>query len=296
MHMHIAQPTKILVHGRRLAYTDDGPPRPRGTILLLPGLASNRLGWLKQIPAFSQEYRTIALDHRDCGGSDRATGPYSIADLAGDAAALLALLQVRRTHVVGISMGGFVALEMAVRYPECVDHLVLTSTSAGGTTQVRPRLALLAGFVRPSQGKVGQQAGAIYTRIMAPGYAASHPDEIELIAAIARYHPQSMQAFRRQLLACLLHDIAGGLREIHAPTLVLHGGVDPLIPLANGVYLARHIRGARLVVYPESGHVLVLECAAEYNRAVLDFLDRAPISPSPDSANPEQVTESGVLE
>jgi len=119
--LQVAPPAFVTVDGRKLAYDEVCPPDPKGTVLLLTGLGAKRLGWYRQLPVFGQVYRTIALDHRDTGDSDPSPGPYTTADQADDAAAVLRALGVARAHVVGISMGGFIALELTLRHPELVD-------------------------------------------------------------------------------------------------------------------------------------------------------------------------------
>lgn len=267
-------PSFAEVQGHRLAYDEVAPPSPKGTVLLITGLASKRLGWRNQMVAFGAVYRTIAMDPRDAGDSFEADGPYATADQAEDAAGLLRALGVERAHVVGISMGGFIALELALRHPELVEKLVLVSTSAGGKTHVpagwRMRVALL--LPRPSWGDRGKLAKRSYRAIMGPGYAKAHPEVMEMIADVARHRPQSAAAYRRQLHASLGHDAAARLGQIAAPTLVVHGTRDPLVPVGNGTYLASQIPGARLILYENTGHVPIVERAEEFNRDVLAFL------------------------
>jgi pimeloyl-ACP methyl ester carboxylesterase len=107
---------------------------------------------------------------------------------------------------------------------------------------------------------------------MAAEFVAAHPAEMERIAETARYRPQSAAAYMRQLRASLSHDVADALHRITAPTLVIHGGADPLVPTPNGAYLAAHIPGARSIVYPGVGHIPIVERADEFNRDVLAFL------------------------
>ncbi|HLW03774.1 MAG TPA: alpha/beta fold hydrolase [Ktedonobacterales bacterium] len=272
--MQVQAPSKVVINGRALAYDEISPPDPQGAVLLLTGLAAKRLGWYKQLPVFGQTYRTIALDHRDTGDSDLATEPYTTADQADDAAAVLQALGIERAAVVGISMGGFISLELALRHPELVEKLVLTSTSAGGPTHVQPGPEMLAMLGRDRRGtEPGELGRQSYTLIMAPGYAERHPEEMERIVANARYRPQPAEAYLRQLQACMGHNAADRLGQIHVPTLVVHGDVDPLVPVANGKYLAAHIPGARLILYPDTGHIPVIERADDYNRDVLAFLE-----------------------
>lgn len=269
--MQVRPPSFVTRDGRKLAYDEVSPPDPKGTILLLTGLGSKRLGWMRQMEDFGSEYRTIALDHRDTGDSDEAQEPYTIADLADDAAALLSGLGIARAHVVGISLGGYVALQFAVRHPEQLDKLVLVSTSAGGRAHV-PASPEIAVLLAPAPDlESGERAIRNYSRIMAAQYVQDHPDELERIAEVARYRPMSAAGYGRQLQAVLAHDVVDALHQISAPTLVIHGDSDPLVPPANGAYLAQHIPGARHIIYPGVGHVPIVERAEQFNHDVLAF-------------------------
>jgi len=271
------QTSFVTVNGLRLAYNEVSPQQPRGTILLLTGLAAKRYGWYKQLDEFGRFYRTIALDHCDISDSDEVTEFYAITDLADDAAGALHALGVERANVIGISMGGFVTLHLALRHPELVEKLVLVSTSAGGKTSEQASaetLALLNN--RGSGAEPGEIARNIYTQIMGPGYAASHPREMETIVQNARYRPQTTASYFRQLQAIAGHDASQQLSRIYAPTLIIHGEADPLVPFANGQYLARHIPGARLIAYPGVGHTPIIENAEQFNRDVMEFLIREP--------------------
>jgi 3-oxoadipate enol-lactonase len=269
------EPSFVNVDGRKLAYNEVCPPAPKGTILLLTGLAAKRYGWYHQLDEFGRYYRTIALDHRDISDSDEVKEAYTVADMADDAAAAMRALGVQRTHVAGISLGGFVALQFTLRHPQLVDKLVLISTSAGGSTHVPPgseMIAILTGRAEQNI-EVGEIARRTYTAIMAPGFAQNHPEEIDRVAEIARYRPVHAAAYYRQLQAVMTHDVSQQLDRIQAPTLVIHGDADPLVVPANGDYLAQHIKGAKHIVYHNVGHVPIFECYEQFNRDVLAFLE-----------------------
>jgi 3-oxoadipate enol-lactonase len=269
------EPLFVKVDGRRLAYNEVCPTAPKGTILLLTGLAAKRYGWYRQLDEFGRYYRTIALDHRDISDSDEVTEAYTTADMAAAASAAMRALGVQRTHVIGISLGGFVALQLALRYPELVDKLVLVSTSAGGSTHVPPGPEMMAMLTTRAEQKIeiGELARRNYSMIMAPGFAVSHPEVLDRIAEIARYRPSNAAAYYRQLQAGMTHDVAQQLDRIQAPTLVSHGDVDPLVPPGNGDYLAQHIKGAKHIMYRNVGHVPIFECPEQFNRDVLAFLE-----------------------
>ena len=273
--MHVKEPSFVTIHGRKLAYDEVSPSNPKGAILLLTGLGAKRLGWFKQIEVFGRSYRTIALDYSDVGDSDSATNPYMLSDLADDAAAVLTGLHIERAHIIGISMGGFVALLTAIHHPERVEKLVLVATSAGGSAHVPPSQEMMTMLAQPDpQLEIGERVRRTYARIAAPGYFESHPDDWDRIAENARYRPQSREAYFRQLQAAgATYDASGQLDQIQAPTLVVHGELDPLVVPKNGRYLAEHIKGAKLLLYPNTGHILIVERADEFNRDVLAFLE-----------------------
>src|SRR4051812_17017954 len=123
--MEFAPPLIAKVGGRRLAYEEAGPEAPARSVLLLCGVGAKRQGYYKQLPVLGERMRTFALDYRDVGDSDSSPGPYAIADVAADVHGLMGVLGIERASLVGISMGGFVALELALAHPEAVDRLVL---------------------------------------------------------------------------------------------------------------------------------------------------------------------------
>jgi pimeloyl-ACP methyl ester carboxylesterase len=274
--MQVKVPAFVSVQGRRMAYDESAPPSPKGTILLLTGLGSNRLGWWNQLDVFGREYRTLAIDHRDTGDSDPYTQSYTAADMADDAAGLLDALGIGRAHIVGISLGGQVAQQLARRHPQHVDHLVLTSTSAGGAAHIPPGQEMLNMLARPSwELEPGERRRRTYTAIAAPGFAQAHPEVMDHIAELGRLRVMSPESYTRQLMAAVTApDISDEIGQITMPTLVIHGDADPLIPVANGRYLAEHIPGAQLILYPGVGHVPILEVPEQYNRDVLAFLAR----------------------
>jgi len=271
--MQFKEPEIVMVDGRRLAYEEVSPPSPKGTIILLVGLGAKRQGWYKQLPAFGRYYRTLALDYRDVGDSDEAKESYTIKDLAEDTIAVMRALEIQHAHIIGISMGGFIALELALNYPQMLDKLVLVVTSAGGPGHVSPAREIMAVMIQPPEVEIGEAARKVCAAVSAPGFAESHPEEFDIFAEIARYRPMTEAAYFRQLAACRGHDVSQRLHQIEAPTLVIHGDVDPLVPLKNGLHLAQTIPGATLNVYPQTGHIPEVERAEEFNHDILDFLE-----------------------
>ena len=258
--------------GSHTVYYDDyGAGHP---VLFLTGLGSTRLGWRKQIGPFSRRFRVINMDNRDAGDSGLGTGPYTIADMAEDTAGVIKNLKLGPTHIIGISMGGMIAQELAIRHPELVDKLVLVSTTAGGPTSVnaKPEIAAL---LMSTETDIEKRVRSTFTAIAGAGYMAKHPEDLDQIVKDALAKPMSAASYQRQFFACMGHwrqGTADRLTQITAPTLVVHGDYDPLIPYPNGKYLAKHIKGARLITLPGVGHLSMIESPERFNREVLEFL------------------------
>ncbi len=159
-----------LVGLQSIYYDDYGSGHP---VLLIPGLGTSRFMWWKQIEIISRKYRLISMDNRDAGDSAPGTGPYTIADMADDAAGVIRNLNCGPTSVVGWSMGGLIALELSLRHPELVDKLILVATSAGGSAYIPPppemgvllilkvKRAKLRADIRGNEGKIFERAGML---------------------------------------------------------------------------------------------------------------------------------------
>jgi 3-oxoadipate enol-lactonase len=271
--LDFAAPRFVRSGGRRLAYEEVAPPDPDGTVLLLCGIGAKRQGWYRQLPVLGRRFRCLALDYRDVGDSDPAPGPYAIRDLADDVLELADALGIARASLVGISMGGFIALELALARPEFVERLVLVVTSAGGPTHVSTSPEVMRALM-PGDETVESGSGArrVCSLVAGPGFAERHPEAIDEFVEIARHRPMHADAYLRQLAACRAHDVAGRLGEIDVPSLVIHGDADPLVPLQNGIFLAEHIPGAQLIVYEGVGHIPEVEVDERFNADLIEFL------------------------
>jgi 3-oxoadipate enol-lactonase len=242
-------------------------------ILLVPGLGATRLSWWKQIAPFASTRRVLNIDNRDAGDSGLAAELYSIADMADDAAALLRAIAAGPAFVVGWSMGTFISLELTLRHPALVERLVLVAGSAGGRTAVQAAPEIRALLARDENEEHGARARRTYPILAGPGYMDSHPDDLDHLARSAQVKPLPTDAYRRQLNAIVTWSGAEQrLPAITAPTLVIHGDVDPLIPFENGRAIAACVPGARLLPYAGVGHLPPIEAADRFNRDVLDFL------------------------
>jgi 3-oxoadipate enol-lactonase len=229
-------------------------------LLLIQGMSGHHLHWGEPfLTALEADFDCIAIDHRNTGYSPRVEGRFSLADLAEDAAAALDDLGLESAHVLGISMGGMVAQELVLAHPEKVRRLVLGCTYAGGDGQqlTSPEVAqILTDGMR--SGDRGKALRAAWSVNVSEAFAA---DEANYAAfeEISLTKPVAVEVIMRQMQAIARHDTSARLGQIAAPTLVIHGTEDRMLPFANGVAIAAAIPGARLEALEGAGHMFWTE-------------------------------------
>jgi len=235
---------------------------------MIAGLGSPRGGWADAIEGLSSDFRCLAIDNRDAGESDPESADYSIDDMAADAVAFLRAFNIERAHVMGSSMGGFIALHMALNDPGAVDRLVLVGTSA--VTGLQPMPAPTdAEWITDPLARARQRL----PQATAPGFFDAHPERLEQLAVQTRQNRMTREGYVRQTRAINeTHDVRQQLPEIAAPALVVHGDMDASLPLTRGQQLAAGIPRARLVVLPGVGHLPHREVPDEFCRIVRTFL------------------------
>lgn len=256
--------------GFRMHYEVSGSGDP---LLLVNGLGSDLTEWLCQVPAFSARYRVIAFDNRGAGKSEVPPGPYTTAQMADDAAALLDGLGIARAHLLGVSLGGMIAQQIALGHPGKVDRLVLACTAPGGALSVRPSPEALAAFARDPSADLEAQIRRTIPYLYTERYCREKPEEIEAFVRRRLASPADAAGAAAQLAAAVNHDAGDRLEEIAAPTLVITGTADLLVPPENSRRIAGRIPGARLLFLPGAPHRLFAERAKSFNREVLSFLD-----------------------
>jgi 3-oxoadipate enol-lactonase len=263
----------IQIHDHSIYYEVHGQGHP---LLLLAGLGASRLFWWKQTGPLSRHYRTIILDNRGIGDSSRANASFTISDMADDVAALIGELDMGPAHLLGISMGGFIAATLSVRHPERVRKLILSSTSAGGATHIKPSDGIVRLLLDADHLDIEASTRQIYTAITGPNYMQTHPEELDRIVRNNAEKPLSLETYLYQLNAINRYANGEGITDkmdqIGKPTMVIHGDRDPLVPYPNGQHLAAHIKGAQLLTYPGVGHLPPIEATARFNADVMDFL------------------------
>jgi 3-oxoadipate enol-lactonase len=270
----------------QLYYEEHGSGYP---LLLVMGLAADSTGWMFQLPDFAKRYRTIAFDNRGVGRSEKPAGPYSIHQMADDAVGLMKVLGVEQAHIVGISMGGMIAQEIALRNPERVRGLVLGCTYPEPDSSVEQQRVFAVnqfGGSVSAEGEVRIDVTAInpmmfLQHLLPTVFNQSFIDKelpklIQLFGG-AIQHGFSMEAILGQVEAVMGHNATDRLHQIKAPTLVITGDADRLVPPGNSDILAREIPTAKLVKVPGGSHGFNFETPEIFNREVLSFLDAIPV-------------------
>ena len=256
--------------GARIYWDAQGQGAP---VLLIMGLGYPSLMWYRTRPVVARKYRTITLDNRGVGQSDMPPGPYSIALMASDAAAVLDASGEESAHVFGISMGGMIAQEFALQYPKRVRSLILGCTASGGPHAVRAEADATQMIMMRAKMSAEEAAQAAVPFIYDSGTPRARIDED--IALRRPWFPRA-EAYQSQLQGIIAWEAYSRLDQINAPTLVIHGQNDRLVPPGNGKLIAERIPGAKLVIIPNAGHIFVTDQPESAHHAVLEFLGAQP--------------------
>jgi pimeloyl-ACP methyl ester carboxylesterase len=255
--------------GVRIAYETRGAGPP---VLLVHGLGYDHHGWGPLPPLLADDFRLVLVDNRGVGESDAPEGPYTVVELAGDAVAVLDAAGIERANVVGVSLGGFVAQELAIAHPGRVDRLVLLSTSPGGPNQypmpaetvesfrAYMRLEREAAIRQGVENSLGDRA------------VRERPDLVDEVYAYRLERAPPLEPWQAQLHAGAEFDAFDRIPAIAVPTLALTGGADVVIDPRNSELLAERIPGARVEVVPERGHLLYWEEPELVASIVREFL------------------------
>ncbi|MDA8140195.1 MAG: alpha/beta hydrolase [Desulfobacteraceae bacterium] len=253
-------------------YESHGQGHP---LILIRGLGSNADHWYPQVPDLSAHFRVIVFDNRGIGRSSDPGDEFSIRDMAEDTIALMDAIGIEQAHVLGVSMGGMIAQEIAINHPSRVKNLILVVTHCGGEAQVKAEKSI-AQLVEEMV-TVGTPESK-FKALPAFFDARTLQTNIECAqkyGAVSLKYPADARILSRQWQAVRGHDAFDRLPSIQAPTLVLGSPGDVLIPPGNSEILARHIPSARLVMIPGGGHQILIEQPQACNQAVIEFLKTA---------------------
>ena len=245
-------------------------------LLLITGLGYASWCWHELRAALGGECELVSFDNRGAGQSDKPAGPYTIPQLADDAAALLEALGLGGVRVLGHSMGGYIALTLALRHPRAVKSLVLVGTSPGGPQTEAIPAETLEVWKTAASLPPAEYARRSMPQSFAPGWSRAHPEEFEALLARRLQFPTPAASWLAQYQACAEYVARGiDVSGIAVPALVIHGLQDRVVPHANGALLARRLPRAGFVSLEQAGHLPFLEDPAGFAQLVRGHLRAA---------------------
>ncbi|HYL57960.1 MAG TPA: alpha/beta fold hydrolase [Candidatus Acidoferrales bacterium] len=267
---------KVKVGDVNLNYDLHGVGEP---LLMIMGLGASSAAWDPELVAeLARTFRVVTFDNRGTGQSDKPDAPYSIEMFADDAAGVLDHLKIPRAHIFGVSMGGMIAQEFALRHPARTATLTLGCTTAGGKHSVPPPAESIKILTAPREGVAPEE---VIRRGWPLGYTKGYIEKNRALleAAIPRLlkYPTPPYAFQRQLEGTYTLKTFDRLPQIKSPTLVVTGAEDVLIPAKNSEILAAQIPGAKLHIIPGVGHAFMAEGREQFVKVFVPFAKAHPL-------------------
>ncbi len=259
---------KVQVNDIEMAYSVTGGGHP---LVLISGVGYGGWFWHKVVPALSQHFQVLTFDNRGAGETDKPPGPYTTAMMAADTAGLLDALGIRQACVLGHSLGGFIAQELALARPDLVERLILASTTYGGPNVI-PITPEALEVLTKREGDPVELARRGIQIACAPGFAERHPEVVQELIQYRLTNPVPLAQYQAQVVAGATHNAEARIGQIQCPVLVLFGEHDRVVPPGNADLLARRLPYARVKILPGVGHIFPIEDPAATVEAILDFL------------------------
>lgn len=263
--------------GIRISYSVQGQGEP---LLLIRGYATAGSMWYTQVPQLSETFKVITFDNRDTGNSDPVETPYSIADMAGDAIALIEHLGLGPVHLLGISMGGMIAQYLTLNRPDLIKTLILGCTTCNSGQGMSTDPEVLGLFTTIPELSDEENVRRSLPVFFAPETLTRHPDFIDDYVAKSLAQRPPLATFARHKQAIQGFDLCDQLRYITVPTLIQQGGADRLLPVFNAIQLHKLIPHSELKIYDGLGHLFFMEDPEPYHKDLIKFLRNAKGRPS----------------
>jgi len=260
---------KARINGVELHYDLRGEGNP---LVMIHGAQGDQTMFNSFAPIFTQKYRVLTFDQRGSGLSEKPSGDYSIAQLADDTAALMTHVGFDRADIIGVSMGGMIALEFALRHPNRVRALVLGCTTPGGSKAIRIGGEAFTNAYSSKPISSEERGRALAKAAFTKGYIDRHPEIIPAMIEARRQRPLDPVALDGRLKAAMKHDVYDRLSQITCPTLVITGKEDAIISWENSQLLADKIPHTELVLLQPAGHCFWIEQPQESYSAITRFL------------------------
>jgi 3-oxoadipate enol-lactonase len=264
---------KARVNGVNLYYKVDGQGEP---LVLIQGFGGGHEGWFFQTRAFKKHYQVITFDNRGIGKTDKSPTPYTIGTMAEDTIGLMDHLDINEAHILGMSLGGMVAQEVATGYRDRVKKLVLVCTSPGEgeISDVHPELLQAIGV---KEGSTEPDLKSVdFYELMSTIVSLAFNKRLYrmLLVPLSKFYMKrvGVEGCIQQMEAVVGHSTADRLHLIEAPTLVMTGTEDKIVSPGSSQEIASRIANARLVEIEGGSHAFYMEMRSRFNKEVLDFL------------------------
>jgi pimeloyl-ACP methyl ester carboxylesterase len=264
---------KIDANGIEISYHIQGTGEP---LVLIAGLGYDHWMWHRMVPSLADKFQVIVFDNRGVGQTDKPEGPYTAQLLADDTVGLMVALGIKQAHVMGHSMGGFVAQALVLDHPTMVRKLILSATNFGGSRHIPVTPEALAVLTDLSGDPIERLRRGIVIST-APGFVEQHPEIVREWLDYRLQHPLDPTGYQAQLaigLALTAEEAAfePRLRQVQVPTLVLFGEHDKVVPPGNAALLAQQLPKSSVHILPNAGHFFPLEVPESAAAAVSGFL------------------------
>ena len=265
---------RVKVNDLEIAYTVFGAGQP---LLLITGIGYGAWFWHKIVPSLAEHYQVVAFDNRGAGESDKPIGPYTVPMLAADTAGLLDWLGPKNVYILGHSLGGFIAQELAVTRPDLVSKLILASANHGGA-KVIPITPEAMQLLTDRSGDPVELIKRGIAIAGAPGFAERQPAVAAELIAYRLTNPVPPAQYTAKVMAGAgmgaLTDsqVAGRMSAINAPTLILFGEFDRVVPPGNANLMADKLPNAQIKILPGTGHIFPIEDPMATVNAIVEFL------------------------
>ncbi len=268
---------KVEVGDIQMYYVQEGEGPP---LIMIMGFGGQHHSWGDEtVQLLSRQFTTIRFDNRGTGKTDKPQVEYSIPMMADDAAGLLRALGIPKAHVYGVSMGGMIAQELALRHPGLVGGLVLGCTTPGWAHGVPPSPQVIE-LMLPQPGlSREEQVRRSWPAICSPRFLEEGREFLELMLRRSLEDPTPIDTLNRQAAAIQVFDTYERLPQIKAPTLIIHGDQDVLVPVQNAYVLHERIPYSELYIIEGAGHVYFWERPQEAAQRIIQFLSTVPLAP-----------------
>lgn len=261
---------KVKANGIEFYYEIYGEGMP---LVLLEGLGYASWMWYRQIDALSKHFKVIVFDNRGVGETDKPDMEYTIELFADDTIEVLEALGVEKTHILGVSMGGFIAQEFSIKYPDKVDKLILCSTSFGGPNSIPiPEESLQVLMKGGGEYKSPEDVKEAISIGLDEKNLQFRQDVVNRILEEKVRNPQPRYAYQRQLMAGASFNAEERVNKIKAETLILAGSGDRVVPPENARLLHMRIANSRVEIIDGAGHLFFMEEPDITNKLIIDFL------------------------